>query len=225
MLFLALHLIFRTAVVDDWDYWELVGLFDMDSEISLFSWYSATILLFVPAVLLFYIGWIKRKAGEKLSWGWFLASAMFLFISIDDSAMIHEKISTLNRLSGLQDVLNSINPYLFAWSWWVVYLPIVAIFGVILIRWYISLPHCTKIIIAAAIFLVVGGQVGMEMISSFVSNSTGEYVSVVWRGLQKFTGRLGLSLFLFAVIDYIAITPSIRCRFEALFASNATARK
>ena len=221
LLLLALHLIFRTSYVDDWDYWELVGFFDMDSEISLFAWYSNTILLFVPAVLLFYIGWIKHQAREKLSWGWLTMGAIFLFLSIDDAAMIHEKVSTLNRLSGLQDSLSSINPFAFAWSWWVVYLPIVALLAVILLRWFLALPKRTKILAVTAISIAIVGQVGMEVISSFVSSSTGEYVNPTWRGLQKFTGRLGLSVFLFSIIDYICLTPGVKSRFTALFASRA----
>lgn len=217
VLLLALHLIFMTSATDNWDYWELVGLFDMDSEISLFTWYSTVVLLFVPAVLLFYIGWFKHRAKEKFAWSWSLLGAIFLFLSIDDGAMVHEKLSTVNRMTGFQDVLNSVDSSLLAWSWWVIYLPIVIVFVVILTRWFLSLPTRTKILISSAVAIAVIGQVGMEAVSSYVSNSTGEYVGPVWRGLQKFVGRLGLSVFLFAIIDYILSTPKIRARFVALF--------
>jgi len=217
MLFLVLHLATRLVMTENWDYWELVGLFDMDSEISLFTWFSTVVLLFIPSVLLLYIGWIKHQAKEKLSWGWLLTGAVLLFLSIDDGAMIHEKISTLNRLIGLQDLLNSINPFAFVWSWWVIYMPIVAMLAVILARWYLTLPTRTKTLIAVGAIVAVIGQVGFEIISSFVTNSTGEYVSYVWRGLQKFVGRAGLAVFLFAVIDYICIAPNIRSRFAAFF--------
>jgi hypothetical protein len=57
----------------------------------------------------------------------------------------------------------------------------------------------------------------MEIISGLVANaSDGEYVSMVWRGFQKFTGRTGLTLFLFAIVDYICITPNLKSRFQAL---------
>ncbi|MCL1929581.1 hypothetical protein FWF93_00285 [Candidatus Saccharibacteria bacterium] len=226
LLFLVLHLIFRTAIItDNWDYWELAGLFDMDSEISLFTWFSTTILLFVPAVLAFFVGWVKRQNQEKLSWGWFLLGAAFMYLSIDDAAMIHEKISTLNRMTGLQDVLSSINPALFGWSWWVIYLPIVAVLVMIMTRWFLTLPTRTKVMIVLAAVLAIGGQVGMEAISSFVSNSTGEYINPVWRGLQKFTGRSGLALFLFAIIDYILSTPQLKTRLDALVKPRAKTKK
>jgi hypothetical protein len=215
-LLLILHLVSRTQNIDNPEYWELVGLFDMDSEISLATWYSTVVLLFIPAVLLFYVGWQKRRSQQKPSWPWFVLSGLFLFMSIDDAAMIHEKFSTLNRLSGLQDVLSGVNSSLLAWSWWVIYLPIVAILAIILLRWYFSLPKRTMLLIAVAVCLAVAGQVGMEMISSFVSNDSGEYIGPIWRGLQKFVGRLGLSLFLFAIVDYIlSDTGLIRVKCQA----------
>ena len=197
---LLLHLIFRTANVDNWDYWELVGLFDMDSEISLYTWYSTTILLFVPACLLAYVGYKKKQSGDKFAWSWFVVSGIFLFLSVDDGAMIHEKFSTINRLTGLQDLLGG---GIFAWSWWVIYLPIAVILAIILFRWFMSLPTKTKILICARIAIAIIGQMGMEAISGMITSSTGEYIGPVWRGFQKFIGRAGLSVVLFGIVDYI----------------------
>jgi hypothetical protein len=217
-LLLVLHMIFMTAESSNPYYWELVGLFDMDSEISLFTWYSTVVLLFVPSVLLFYIWWLKRQAKEKLSKSWFLAGSVLLFLSIDDGAMIHEKFSTINHLTGLQDVLDGVSSTWLAWSWWVIYVPIGIVVGIILLRWFLSLPVRTRILITIAVLVAAIGQIGMESISSFVTNNTGEYVGPVWRGLQKFVGRTGLSIFLFAIIDYIILTPDIKARFAALLA-------
>jgi tellurite resistance protein TehA-like permease len=124
--------------------------------------------------------------------------------------MIHEKFSTINRLSGLQDVLNGVSADWLAWSWWIIYLPILVGLAVILLRWFVNLPIRTKLLVASAIFLAVLGQVGMEAISSFVSNSSGEYIGPVWRGLQKFIGRCGLSMFLLAIVDYIWLDPDCK---------------
>ena len=200
---LILHLVFRTANIDNWDYWELVGLFDMDSEISLYAWYSTTILLFVPACLLMFIGYKKKQSGDKLSWAWFVVGAVFMFLSLDDGAMIHEKLSTINRLIGLQDLLGG---GIFAWSWWVIYLPIAVVLAVVLLKWFLSLPTRTKAFICIGILIAVVGQMGMEAVSSMITNSTGEYIGPVWRGFQKFVGRVGLSVVFFGIVDYIIIS-------------------
>lgn len=199
---LILHLIFRTPSIDNWDYWELVGLFDMDSEISLYTWYSTTILLFVPACLLAFIGYRKKQSGDKHAWTWWVLSGVFLFLSIDDGAMIHEKLSTINRLTGLQDLLGG---GIFAWSWWVIYLPIAIVLVVILFRWFLSLPRRTQAFIGIGVLVAFAGQIGMEAVSSLITNSTGEYIGPVWRGFQKFVGRAGLSIVLFGIVDYILI--------------------
>lgn len=199
---LILHLIFRTASIDNWDYWELVGLFDMDSEISLYTWYSTTILLFVPACLLAFIAYKKKQSGDKLAWCWWVVSGVFLFFSIDDGAMIHEKLSTVNRLIGLQDILGG---GIFAWSWWVIYLPIGILLAILLCRWFLSLPLRTKVFVGAGILVAIIGQMGMEAVSSLITSSTGEYIGPVWRGFQKFIGRAGLSIVLFGIVDYMLI--------------------
>lgn len=203
---LILHLIFRTASIDNWDYWELAGLFDMDSEISLYTWYSTVILLFVPACLLAYIGYKKKQAGDKSYWGWFVVSGIFMFLSIDDGAMIHEKFSTINRLIGLQDLLGG---GIFAWSWWVIYLPIAVVLAVILFRWFLNLPTRTKVFVVVGVLVTIIGQMGMEMISGMISSQTGEYIGPVWRGFQKFVGRAGLSVILYGIVDYIIVNKNI----------------
>jgi len=220
LLMLVLHLILLTATTSNPDYWELVGPFDMDSEISIFTWYSATILLFVPAVLLGFVGWVKKREKEKFAWGWFVASGVLLFMSIDDGAMIHERLSTLNRVTGLQYVLDGINPYLLAWSWWVIYIPVLLVIAAILFKWFLSLPRRMQVLMVVGAVVAALGQVGMEMISSYATNYTGEWVGPVWRGMQKFVGRVGLSIFLFAVIDYCLSDSKVRKRIDALRSGN-----
>ena len=185
---------------------ELLSIFRMDFEASLLTWYSAVILLFVSAVLAFYIGWSKRKVGAKFANHWIVLSGLLLFLSIDDGAMVHEKISTVSSMIGLQDILNSISAELFAWSWWVIYLPIFALICVFLIRWFVTLPLRTKLLFALAVLLVGVGQIGLEAFSSYL-NATSGY-DVFWRGIEKLVGRAGLSVLLFAIVDYIGLMPS-----------------
>ena len=209
MLFLfVMHLVLMTSTTDNAMYWELAQFFDMDTEISLPTWYSTVVLLFVPAVLLFYIGYYKKMAGDKEAWYWFLSSGMMLFLSIDDGAMIHEKFTTINRLSGLQGILDSWSIDLFAWSWWVIYVPLGLALLVILMKWFLKLPRRTQILMAAAVLLAFIGQIGLEIYNGYRTNISAEYIGPVWRGWQKFVGRGGLSLFLFAVVDYIGLMPA-----------------
>ncbi|MCL2094740.1 hypothetical protein FWH13_01345 [Candidatus Saccharibacteria bacterium] len=213
---LALHLILMTARSDWETYWWLVGPFDMDSEISIFTWWSTTVLLFVPAILLGFIGWVKRQEKAKYAWGWFVAAGVLMFMSMDDGAMLHERLGAVNELSGLQGVLDGINPYLLAWSWWVIYLPVLVAIAVILVPWFLSLPRRTQVLMIVGAVMAGLGQMGMEAVSSFVTNSTGEYIGPVWRGFQKFVGRTGLSIFLFAVIDYCLSDSGVRKRIDGL---------
>ncbi|MCL2869503.1 hypothetical protein FWF48_01685 [Candidatus Saccharibacteria bacterium] len=205
----VLHLILMTRTTNSSDYWEFAKFFSLDEEVSMPTWYSQTILLFVPALLLFYIGWTKKKTGAKFANHWLALGGVFTFLSLDDGAMIHEKFSTISRLIGLQSDLNHVNAGVFAWSWWVLYVPIFIIIGLFFIKWFLSLPTRTKILFAVALVLFMVGQVGGEVITGAITHNTGVYAGPVWRGLDKFVGKgLGLSLFLWSVVDYIHFMPA-----------------
>lgn len=209
VVMLALHLLFMTAKVseDNHAYWEIMQFFNMDAEISFLTWYSTVVLLFVPAILLFYIGYCKKKSGDKQAWYWFLLSGIMLFLSIDDGAMIHEKFTTLNRIFGIQNILDSWSINFFAWSWWVIYVPIGIALLAVLAKWFLTLPRRTQILMAVAVVLVFAGQVVLEIFNGFQTNSTGQYAGPIWRGIQKFVGRGGLSLLLYSIVDYISLMP------------------
>lgn len=209
MVFLfVMHLILMTFMTDNMVYWEIASFFDMDIEVSFPTWYSTVVLLFVPAVLLFYIGYCKKMAGDRQAWYWFLLSGVMLFLSINDGAMVHEKFTTLNRALGIQNILDSWSIDLFAWSWWVIYVPVGIVLLATMMKWFLALPRRTQVLMALAVILAFIGQVGLEVFNGFVTNTSGEYVGPVWRGLQKFIGRSGLSLFLFAIVDYIGLLPA-----------------
>ena len=203
LVFFALHMIFRTGMIESRDIYELASFFSADLENSLPTWYSVVVLLFGSALLLFYIGWCKKKAGAKYYKNWIGLGAIFVFLSIDDSAMFHERLGALNRVIGLQPVLDGINPYVFAWSWWVIFLPAFMFIGIFFIKWFFDLPNRTKALFVASAFLLLLGQVGGEMLSSYLTHSTGEY-PIALRGVTKLIGKgFGFSLFLWSIVDYI----------------------
>jgi hypothetical protein len=184
---------------------ELLSLFRMDFEGSLFTWFSQVVLLFIPALLTFYIGYGKQKAGAKYALHWYILGCLLVFLSIDDGAMIHEKFSRISEIIGLQSVLDSINAALFSWSWWVIYLAIVIVIGYFCINWVLKLPKRTKILFALAIILMLIGQVGLEAVTSYL-NAAGNY-DIILRGFEKLIGRFGLIVLIYTLLDYIQFLP------------------
>jgi hypothetical protein len=192
------------VITNSHDY-ELLSLFRMDYESSLLTWYSQTVLLFIPAVLAAYIGFGKRQAGAPFAKHWFLLSGLLVFLSIDDGAMIHEKFSFILEVVSLQALLNTISAEWFAWSWWVVYAAVFVAIAAFFAKWFLSLPNRSKWLLGLAVFLMIFGQIGLEAVTGFL-NANGNY-DIILRGFEKLIGRSGLAVLFIALLDYIQFLP------------------
>ena len=185
---------------------ELLSMFRMDFEESLLTWFSQVILLFIPAIFAFYVGYGKKKAKVKHAKHWYFLGGVLLFLSIDDGAMIHEKFSRVAEVIGLQEVLNSVSAEWFAWSWWVLYGVAFIIIAGFFVRWFLELPRRTQVLFGIAVIIALVGQVGLEAVAGYL-NASGNY-DIILRGVQKLIGRGGLVVFLIALLDYIQFLPS-----------------
>lgn len=133
----------------------LVPFFDLDLEANAPSWFSSA-LAFIGAAL-FLLLWRQVPLDGKRSRVWLFLSFLFVYISIDEFASIHERLIIPVRetfdLSGL-----------LYFAWVVPYGMLVAILAVALLPFLRRLdPEVRRrFIIAAIVFL--SGAVGMELI-------------------------------------------------------------
>lgn len=85
-----------------------VRLFDLNKEANIPTWYSS-LILFISACLLFFIGYYKGDKDINQKY-WKVLAFIFLYLSIDESSSIHETLNnpvrSLLHLSGI-----------FYWSW------------------------------------------------------------------------------------------------------------
>lgn len=202
-LLLAAHIL---LVIFDAQGNELLSFLRMDFEGSLLTWFSQVVLLFIPALFVFYISFCKYKVKDKFWKQWLFFGFILVFLSIDDGAMIHEKFSKISELIGLQSALDSVSAAWFDWSWWVIYGVIFVIIALFFVRWFFQLPNRTKIFFSLAVFVMLVGQVGLEAVTGFL-NHGGEY-NVMLRGIEKFIGRSGLIILLISLLDYIQLMPN-----------------
>lgn len=92
---LILHVIghwLRTQHEDLGIYFNYVETFNLNSEVSVGTWY-ASLLLFVVAVLF----WVNARADTPNRKGWYFFTAAFIFLSIDEGAEVHEYLDPLIR--------------------------------------------------------------------------------------------------------------------------------
>lgn len=131
-----------------------IQLFELDSEGGIATWYSSSMLL-VCAGFLAIIAIANRRSIYKIQWA--ALSFIFLYLSADEAASIHEKASfvtdKLIPVSGFAD-----------YSWVILYAPLVLIFVLAYLKFVRDLPVETKRLFIVAGFLYVVGALGMEAV-------------------------------------------------------------
>jgi len=130
-------------------------LFGVDQEMSLPTWWSSTTLAGL-GVLTWFVMRARRHDSKIERMAWILLAFGFVFLSIDESCMLHERIGGMIPSDGL---------YMHA-RWIVLWLPLGAIAGgfVLWKLWRSSRQTVIGLVIGAVIFL--SGAVGMEFFNA-----------------------------------------------------------
>ena len=208
--FLAFHITGYVAEIADVseDQW-MVRFFDMNREYNLPTFFSAQ-LLFISSLLLVLIAFGERQ--DKSSFRrWMGLAAIFLFLSADEILGIHEQLSRLVILPE-----NWKRLVFFRYPWVIPYSLLTAILAVVYWRFFFKLPERTRLYLALAACLYLGGAVVMESFSGFLAES-GRWRS--WKiivTLEELLENLGLVVFIYTLISYAGNRlSSFRIRFGA----------
>jgi hypothetical protein len=183
----------------------LLKLFNVGAESSIPTWFSTLLLLFCSALLgVIAVEHALRTDRNPRPW-WSLA-ALFLVLSVDEVAMIHEVVG--GKVFG--DMIRRwIDRDWTSWShtWILAYLPLLIVCIVGFLPFFLRLPRRTQIGFVAAASIFVGGGMGAETISLW-GRSPGEYGTnfFVFTVIEDFMEMAGASVFVCSLIDYMAIT-------------------
>ena len=110
-------------------------LFNCARESSIPTWYSATLLWFVGLTLLAIFFLVKKRgAAGRTRLGWLILACFFLYMGVDDAAVVHERLGTY-----LDDTVRDDPAGLPGW-----------------IRWVFDLPAYSWLIFLGPIFAVLG---------------------------------------------------------------------
>ena len=205
-------------------YLSVLRLFDVSVESSVPTWYSSVALL-LCSVLLAVISLLKKNSGDRYVPHWSILSIVFLYMSVDEVAMIHE---TLGKNIGNYLVATYIDflPKSFIKSFltfsWIVPYSILVLIGLLAyLRFLSHLPRKTLLffLVAGALFLV--GALGMEILESQYifslkksrvavvgDKSTWPVDFLVWyavsRSLEEGLEMLGIVVFIHALLSYVS---------------------
>ena len=175
-----------------------IALFSIDREHNIPSWYASSTLL-LCAVLLATIGLAKKQDGARYVLHWIALSIIFLYVSVDEGAEIHELLT-----SPLRSALN-VSGFLHS-AWVIPGAAFVLILALAYLRFLRDLPANTWRLFLLAGCLFVGGALGMELISGRYADSYGleNMTYAMLATVEEFFEMLGVVVFLYALMSYVS---------------------
>lgn len=172
---------------------EIGEKFNMDNEESIPTWFAQTLLLAIALLFAFIYKNEKRKE-------WIFLSLIFVFLSIDGGAGIHEL-----TMRPMQEILN-IDSGIFFFAWVIPAIILIFILIAIFIKFFNSLPQQTKKLLFLGFFIFILGAMGVEMISgaywqanNFTYDMNYRILNSIEEGLENF----GSIIAIYSLVLYI----------------------
>lgn len=188
---------FSTYILSHPRLFGLVRLFDLDSEANIPTWY-ASISLLACSVILAAIAHTQPKEAIPKAGDWRTLSIIFLFLSIDELASIHELL-----IEPLRAGLGTSGIFHFAWV--IPYSGLVLLLGLKYLKFLTQLPAPTRraFLLAGAIY--IGGALGMEMIDGLYASLYGEknLTYAFLTTIEETLEMLGIVVFLHTLLTYL----------------------
>jgi hypothetical protein len=181
-------------------FYGLVHLFDMGVEANLPTYFSSMQLLFV-ATLLLLVGLARRREGDRYAPHWLCLALIFLLLSVDEMAEMHEM-----SIRPIREMAPELVTGVFYWAWVIPAMVLVALVSAFYARFVFSYlpPYLRRAaLLGAAVF--VGGAVGVEMPeAAFVeANGLDNYTYAVFVVVEEVMEMAGVLIFLSGLLRYV----------------------
>lgn len=190
ILDLMLGIAFMISEMTDHSYGKLKVFLDLGSEGNLPTWFSS-IQWFCVAVLLGIFAQRNFQISRKKSWLLVLLPLVFLALSLDEVAQIHEWLGGMSDkyLPGASRQ-NTMFSHTGIWMF-VIGVPFVGLFIVLIltIRTYFSRNFSVLVKITLGMSVMLAGSIGIETLSNFIaSNSVKATIGVFLEELCEMIG-------------------------------------
>jgi hypothetical protein len=202
---IALFLIFAAVMgllsvyVLGYDYvFGLIDFFNLNNENNLPTFFSALVLL-LCSLLLFVIASSRKSSGQPAGY-WLGLALIFLFLSIDEDASIHEVL-----IVPVRTMLEVSGPFYYAWV--IPYGLVVLAIGVAYIPFLFRLPRNIRRLIVIAGSVFVSGALGVELIEGWYYAAHDETEDLVYEllvTLEESLEMLGTIVFCYALLLFLA---------------------
>lgn len=200
-LLVVAHLVFSTnQEYLEYDFFGstiLRVLFDLQGEVTVPTWFSASLLLFC-AMLFAAIAAAKRRMEDEFQRHWFGLAAIFLGLSIDEAADFHGAVSYK-----VQSTWNTSGVLAYPWILPAAILSLVV--GLIYLRFLLHLPNPlrNRVILAGSLFLL--GALVLEAVEAAYDSAVGGdgLVYILMVAAEESLEKTGAIVLLTALLSYL----------------------
>ena len=177
----------------------LIGMFDLDDETNLPSFFS-TVILFIASLLLALITVLNKKRNDLYVWKWAILSLGFLFLAFDEVASIHERLGRPMR-----NLLGTEQLGIFHFAWVIPGIAVVGFLAIFFLKFIFYLPSKTRFNFLLAGFLYVGGAIGFELIGGSYTEAHGRDVIYMMLSTTEESLEMGgIIFFIWSLLVYIS---------------------
>jgi hypothetical protein len=171
-----------------------VALFDLDGEGNVPTWYSSFTLL-LCSILLARISYFDYRNRGRSFLHWSMMSGVFLGMSLDEAAGIHEKMNVLRHILDVGGF--------FYYAWVIVGIAFVLIFALTYLSFVTQLPARTRRLFFIAGGLFVAGAIGMEMVQGWHDYHHGiNGVTSLLTHVEESFEMIGIIVFVYALLSH-----------------------
>lgn len=157
-----------------------------------------TLLLILTSGLAFILASAKFSQKDRYRFEWLMLGAVFLYLSMDESSVIHEKFSSL--LKNMPDI-NGWAHY----KWLYAGAPAVLLLTFLFLRFYLHLDLRNKILFPLSMALYLFGAFGGELLSGHYSQEFGTKnvpYTLMTHG-EELGEQIGIILMIFTLLTYL----------------------
>lgn len=173
-------------------------LVHLNNESNLPTWFS-TVLLLGCAAMLAVIASAARRGALTHPGHWIFLAFIFLLLSIDESARVHER--TIVPLRRALDTGG-----LFYYAWVVPAIGFLVVLAAAYLRFLLALPPPVRTLVVCAAAVYLGGALGVEMLGAAWAEAHGatglEYDLLVT--VEESLEIGGLVIFAFALLQFMS---------------------
>ncbi|MGY2084287.1 hypothetical protein [Blastococcus sp. SYSU DS0539] len=172
----------------------LYRLFNTDGETNVPTWFTVLLLVGVAAVCAG-IAAQFRRCGVGAGWRWTFLAVIFLYLSVDELAALHEE-----TMPFMAQVVEAEGAFTFPWI--LIAAPLVVVLALFYAPFVWHLPRGIGVLLLLAGFLYVGGAIGMEAVGGHFYEGGQGYLSTgyVWATtVEELLEMAGAAVALYAV--------------------------